>query len=406
MRLVLPNRADALHLSYCTNIHPGESLSDVRRALIEHTAVIAHQMHAGQPFGVGLRLSDRAARELEDRDACAAFAGLLSEHNLYVYTLNGFPYGAFHGAAVKQAVYRPDWRSDQRVQYTLRLARVLTELLPEGVNGSISTVPGGFRDDIMDDADRALVAAQLVRAAIALRTLAEQTGRHVLLALEPEPHCQIETLAEAIAFFEGFVFCRESIARVTNATGLTAQAAEGVLRAHLGVCLDVCHAAVEFEDVSEAVAALRRAGIAIGKVQLSNALRIARVDAAALEALRSFIDPVYLHQVVERGSDGLRRFLDLPDAIARQRAQPRNDVEWRVHFHIPLYAEPGGSLSSTAPVLRDALAALRQHAFTDHAEVETYTWDVLPAAMREGDVNASIVRELQFARGLLEGSTR
>lgn len=403
MRLALPNGARPLHLSYCTNIHPGESLAEVRRALVDHTAPIARSVNGDMPFGVGLRLSATAANELADDNARVAFQALLREHNLYVYTLNGFPFGAFHGTQVKQAVYRPDWRSDERVRYTLQLAQLLTDLLPDGVSGSISTVPGGFRDDIVNDAQRAQVAAQLVTSAIALHGLHQRSGRHVLLALEPEPHCQIETLSEAIAFFETFLLSRASIAQAMSATGLDRLAAEALLRAHLGVCLDVCHAAVEFEDVRMAVTALHKAGIAIGKVQLSNALRIARVDAVAIEALRPFIDTVYLHQVVERGPSGLRRFLDLPDAIASHQAQPRSDVEWRVHFHIPLYAEPVGPLSSTAPVLRDALAVLCEGAFTEQAEVETYTWDVLPPTLREGDVNASIARELRFARELLKG---
>lgn len=403
MRLNQSTDGRTVHLSYCTNVHPGESLREVQQALVEHTALVGREVSGGAPFGVGLRLSAAATNELHDPHARAVFRALLREHNLYVYTLNGFPYGAFHGERVKEAVYRPDWRSDARVHYTLQLAEILADLLPDGVNGSISTVPGGFRDDIVSATDHARVAAQLVTTAIGLHAIQERTGRRVVLALEPEPHCQIETLAEAIAFFETHLLSRGSIDHVAMQTGLARAAAESLLRDHLGVCLDVCHAAVEFEDMAVAVTALRAAGIRVGKMQLSNALRIARVTSAAIDTLRPFVDAVYLHQVVECCPSGLRRFLDLPQAIESFERAPREGVEWRVHFHIPLYADPVGVLSSTASVLRDALRLQRQHGFTDHLEVETYTWDVLPPSLREGDVNASIVRELRFTRALLEG---
>lgn len=406
MRLSRAGDATPLHLSYCTNIHPGESLDDVRRALLQHTVPIARAIHGDAPFGVGLRLSATAAEQLSKPDAVGDFAALLRAHNLYVYTLNGFPYGAFHGQRVKEAVYRPDWRSGERVRYTLQLAENLAVLLPDGVRGSISTVPGGFREEIVSDSECANVASQLVTVAVALHRLSERTGRQVVVALEPEPHCQLETLAEAIAFFESYVLAAPSIARVAYETGKGRADAEALLRRHLGVCLDACHAAVEFEDVRSAVGALDAAGIVVGKVQLSNALRVTRVDTAALEALRALADPVYLHQVVERSSEGLRRFVDLPDAIASFEKSPRASVEWRVHFHIPLYAEPQGVLSSTASVLAETCQVLRERCFTDHAEVETYTWDVLPPELREGDVNASVARELRVARDLLGGPVR
>lgn len=404
MRLSRAGEATPLHLSYCTNIHPGESLDEVRRALIQHTVPIARAVQGDAPFGLGLRLSALAAEQLSEPAALNDFAALLRAHNLYVYTLNGFPYGAFHGQRVKEAVYRPDWRSDERVHYTLQLAEILAALLPEGVRGSISTVPGGFREEIASESERARVTSHLVSVAMALHRVWERTGRSIVVSLEPEPHCQLETLAEAIAFFDSHVLSAPSIARVAYQTGLGLGDAEALLRRHLGVCLDVCHAAVEFEDVRSAVVALDAAGIIVGKVQLSNALRVTRVDAAALEVLRAFADPVYLHQVVERTPEGLRRFVDLPDAIASFEKSPRASVEWRVHFHIPLYAEPQGALSSTASVLADACQVLRERCFTDHAEVETYTWDVLPPELREGDVNASVVRELRVTRDLLGGA--
>lgn len=403
MRLKRGPDASTSHLTYCTNIHPGESLAEVSRALVDHTSFVAREFAAGVPFGVGLRLSAAAASEAlfpANRDQLVS---LLRDHDLYVFTINGFAYGDFHHARVKQQVYRPDWRTDERRDYTLGLARLLSELLPEGVNGTISTAPGGFRDDVVSDDDHERVTRQLITTAIELHRLQERTGRLVSLALEPEPHCQIETLTEAAAFFQQRLFSDTAVRRVASELGLSHPDAETLLQTHLGVCLDTCHAAVEFESIATAVQELRAVGVGVKKMQLSNALRVVSVDDESIERLRAFADDVYLHQVVERGADGLVRFVDLPDAIASMERNPRGDVEWRVHFHIPLYAQPESPLSSTGQALRDALTEQRRQPFTDHLEVETYTWDVLPPALRQADVNASIVAELRFVQALLEG---
>lgn len=401
MRLPFGHAARTAHLTYCTNVHPGESLTDVKRALVDHTAKIARAFSPEAPFGVGLRLSATAASQACVPSERETLRQLLSEHGLYVFTLNGFPFGTFHHARVKQEVYRPDWRTDERRRYTRDLSELLALLLPEDCDGSISTVPGGFRDEIVSEADRARVSHQLVSAAIELHQLRERTGRTIALALEPEPHCQLETLAEATTFFREQLFAASSCSRVATELGLGLADAETLLRRHLGVCLDTCHAAVEYESIDAAVTELHAAGVGVKKMQLSNALRIARVNAESIERLRAFVDHVYLHQVVERSDGRLVRFLDLPDAIESLERNPARDVEWRVHFHIPLFTEPAAPLSSTRPTLLDALSLQRRAPFTAHLEVETYTWDVLPASLRMTDLNASIVAELQFARAAL-----
>ena len=407
MQIASPGRP---HLTYCTNIHPGESLADVSALVRDHVVTVKRALSPVAGFGVGLRLSARASTELAAPDALESFRTLLEARRLYVFTINGFPFGAFHGEKVKEAVYRPDWLEQERVAYSDRLAWQLAALLPEGVSGSISTVPGAFRpriDGAETPAREALLAENLFSHALTLFRVREETGKLVELSLEPEPCCFLETTGEAVRFFEQRLFSQAGVARFAALAGLAAPAAEAFLRRHLGVCLDACHLAVEFEEPAEALAELEKHGIRIGKVQVTDALSVqlsgepAR-DEAAYRTLQRFSDDVYLHQVVERSEGGLVRYLDLPEALARARAAGRRaPSEWRIHFHVPVFAERLGALGSTQPFLRDLLSIAARKHVSDHFEVETYTWDVLPPEHRAMDVDAAVVRELEWTLGKL-----
>ncbi len=384
-------------LTYCTNIHAGESWPEVEKNLFGPVLDVKRRVSPSRPFGVGLRLSAAAVEALEKGPGAAELGRALRAKGTYVFTINGFPYGPFHGEPVKQSVYRPDWRAPQRAHYTCQLAGVLCDLLPEGGFGSISTVPGGFAPDLQEPSERGEVAAALLEQAVLLWRLHEQRGRTVALALEPEPCCLLETTQEAVAFFQDHLLSREALARVGSQAGLDRVASERLVRRHLGVCLDTCHAAVEFEEPEESLRLLSGAGIAVPKIQLSAGLQL-QPRGAALDQLRRYDESVYLHQVVARRADGrLLRYLDLPHAFASPEALAAE--EWRVHFHVPIHQRDLGVLSSTQPQLERLLGSLRAHAAAPHLEVETYTWDVLPPARRTSTVAESVARELEWARG-------
>lgn len=403
MRLLLPS--GPAHLTYCTNVHPGESWAETFGALRRHLPVVKRMVSPAAPMGVGLRLSAVAAEELGAPAEFDALRGFLEREGLYVFTVNGFPYGRFHGARVKERVYAPDWREPERLAYTDRLAELLAALLPDepGLSGSVSTVPGAFSDAGPCPRARGAIAEALILHAARLAALEDRTGRRIVLALEPEPMCLLETTAEAVGFFEDHLFGAAAAARFAALSGRAPAAAEGLLRRHLALCLDVCHAAVEFEAPAESLALLRGAGIAVAKLQLSSALAVARMDAATAESLRRFDDGVYLHQVVERGpGGGLARFLDLPDALAAW--ADRGDGapgarEWRVHCHVPVFHDaPLGRFATTQPTLLDMLERQRADGISAHLEVETYTWDVLPPELRAGGLDAAIAREIAWVR--------
>jgi len=384
-------------LTYCTNIHAGESWLAIRHSLDEHVPAIKAAVAPDRPLGIGLRLSGEAAAQARQPDAIAAFRDQLTGLGAYVFTINAFPYGPFHGVRVKEDVYLPDWRSAERVSFTADSAAVLAALLPDGLDGSISTVPGAFKPNGHAEGGADRMAANLVGAVADLVVTERRTGRRISLALEPEPCCFLETTDETLAFFRGVLLSPAVLDRLASATGVGRSEAERLLRRHLGVCYDVCHGSVEYEDPVAAMDELLAAGIAIPKVQLSAAMRVPAMTPALIEAVMRYDDGVYLHQTVVRNGGGLTRYVDLPDAVAAFR-DGRADGEWRIHCHVPLFLADLGDIGSTRGDLETVLAAFRRHARSAHLEVETYTWDVLPTGLRTGSKAADIAREIQFCR--------
>jgi hypothetical protein len=368
-------------LTYCTNIHPGEAWKDVRANLDSHLLEVKQQISPHEPFPVGLRLSAQAAREL-DEDEARRFSAWCAEKDCFVLSVNGFPYGPFHGENVKEAVYQPDWREPERVTYTRRLADLLAGWLPRGTAGSISTVPVAFAAEFGED-DWPGVRRHLLATLQHLDQIRQSGGPTIVLAFEPEPCCVLETSAQALHFFERMDLPLE-------------------LADLAGVCFDCCHQAVEFEEPEAGLELLRGAGIRIGKVQISSALRVLPHE---LDTLASFDEPTYLHQVVARWEDGtLSRHRDLPDFLASTSEERRPRLrECRVHFHVPIFAGQLGHCGTTRFFLEQLLPRLSHLAPDAALEVETYSWGVLPESLRSSRVATDIVRELEWARSHLEG---
>jgi sugar phosphate isomerase/epimerase len=394
----LANSPDASHLTYCTNIHPGETWEEVFASLRAHLPEIRANVMSAGPFGIGLRLSAIAAADLAAPDELASFKAFLAAENAYVFTINGFPYGQFHGVRVKENVYGPDWASDDRIEYTNRLAQILAALLPQGEEGSISTVPGTFA--AWADGRVDAIVENLVSHVAYLDALHAQTGRLIRLALEPEPCCFLETIDETVRFFTEHLHSQRSAEILAGITNHPVEHAAKLLQTHLGVCYDVCHAAIEYEDPEGSIAALRANSIGIYKLQLSSALRVARVDERTPQLLAPFDEPTYLHQVVGRQDGTLRKWLDLPAALAD--IDTAHGSEWRVHFHVPIFLDRMQDFDTTQFFLRDILALHRKSPISRHLEVETYTWDVLPQDYRGVTVGQAIARELNWVQEALD----
>jgi len=363
-------------LGYCSNVHPGETLAEVRAVIAESVAGV-RRARSLERMGSGLWLSARAAEELQDQTARAAFRAFLSEQGLDLFTLNGFPYGNFHSASVKEQVYQPDWTDLRRLDYTRQLATILADCLGDGQGeGTISTVPLGYRPGwTVVQQQQALEA--LGRLVIFLSELRQRTGRSIRVCLEMEPGCVLESTAEMLDLFG------EELSASTHRQGIAWEQVER----HLGVCFDVCHQAVLFEDPIDSLRRLHQAGIPIGKIQLSSALEIADPGEASVRAaLREFAEPRYLHQVRTVVQGELVGVTDLPQALASPGLPTTSS--WRVHFHVPVQAtvlEMQG-LSTTQAAIGQVLDFLSTHReLHPHLEVETYTWQVLPHKLQPAD---------------------
>jgi hypothetical protein len=391
-----------VHLTYCTNIHAGQSWQDIRTSLDEHVPAIKSAVAPSQPMGIGLRLSGAAAATVRQPEALAAFRDQLSVLGAYVFTINAFPFGPFHGVRVKEHVYLPDWRERERVAFTADSAAVLAGILPEGLEGSISTVPGAFKPNGRSREAVASMTRNLMMAVADLVDVKRRTGKHIALALEPEPCCFLETTDESVAFFEGELLKPEALDTLSTIVGVDRTEAERLLRRHLGICYDVCHGSVEYEDTVAALDRLLAAGIAIPKIQLSAAMRIPAMTKNLVNAVMRYNDGVYLHQSIVRRDDNLSRHVDLPDAVTAF-GEGHANGEWRIHCHVPVFLADLGEISSTRGDLVATLAALRQRTRSSHLEVETYTWDVLPDNVRTGSKSADIAREIAFCRQELVG---
>jgi hypothetical protein len=393
-----------IHLAYCTNIHRGETWEETFATLQKYTLAVRDRVSPNAPYAIGLRLGDQASRQLSDRATLTAFRKWLDEKNCYIFTINGFPFGSFHGTRVKEQVYAPDWTSPERVAYTNRLFDLLAELVP-GVEGSVSTVPCSFKEFITTPEQVEAMRANLWRCVEHIARVSEKSGKMLHLGLEPEPLCYLENTAETVAFFQQLCADRPQDERLAR---------------HLGVNYDTCHLAIEFEDAAASIRELQAHDIKISKLHFSSALKV-KPTKEARRALVSFVEPVYFHQVIAKwpdhapavnwNKDGLPEIQTANDSAARAAANklritrtkdldlalaqatnldnlPDDQLpEWRIHFHIPLHARPTEVFDTTTHQILGVIDLLAENPnLCNHIEMETYTWEVLPGPLKNRNV--------------------
>ncbi|MBP4138557.1 metabolite traffic protein EboE [Flavobacterium geliluteum] len=389
------------HLSYCTNIHAGESWEAVFKSIETYCIPLKEKVSPNKPFGIGLRLSYQAATELTLDNNLSIFKDWLQNNKMYVFTMNGFPYGNFHDQPVKDKVHFPDWTSDDRLQYTQLLFTILSELLPFGLEGGISTSPLSYKHWYPTEASlieaKKTATKQLVAVVTQLVNLHESKGTMMHLDIEPEPDGIIENSAEYIAFFEDYLL-KEGASLLAATLFCSLPKAKYYIRNHVQLCYDVCHFAIGFEKSEDVLQKMEKHNLKIGKLQISAALKCTASSNTTIQelqkCLRTFDEPTYLHQsVIKTINEELLKFNDLKNGIE---AMQREDFkELRTHFHVPIFIEDYQLLQSTQNDIIDVLKKWRQKEFTKHLEIETYTWQVLPAHLQT-DLEQSIERELKW----------
>jgi sugar phosphate isomerase/epimerase len=389
------------HLTYSTLVHPGDTWEEMWASLTTYVPKVKARVAPRAPFGVSLRLSARSADTLAksraERDKLKKF---LADNDMYLYTVNAFPYGPFKNQIVKEQVYEPDWRSEERTRYTINVAEVLADVVPEGIAPSIQSAPLGFKPRVTGPDVVASYTEHVLRVAAHLVALASRTGRTVTLALEPEPFCFLETTDEAVAYFTSHLYSGASAAALAKLAGVPISEAHAALRRHVGVVFDICHQAVVYENIAESLQKLVDAGIPIFKLQEAAAMRVPEVTQKIVDTLSRYAKTIYLTQTVEKKDGKLTRFLNLEDAFKAWQADP-GPREWRTHFHVPVFLDSLGELGTTRFAIEDALKFHKANPLSRQLEIETYTWDVLPEHLKTGDIVDYVTRELEWVRGQL-----
>jgi hypothetical protein len=389
------------HLTYSTLVHPADNWEQLWDSLQRFVPKVKARVSPNAPFGVCIRLAAPTAEVLVDNAAeRARLKAFLADQDLYVYTANAFPYGAFKGTVVKEQVYEPDWRSEARTQYTMAVADILADIGTAAVPPSIQTAPLGFKPNVTGPDVVASYTAHVLRVVAHLVQLEQRTGRRVTLAIEPEPHCFLETTDETVAYFTGHLYTGAAAQRLATLAGLPVSEAHVALHTYLGIVFDIGHQAVGFEDIPTSLQTLVDAGIPIFKLQEVAAMHIPAVTQQAVDALAPFAKTVYLSQTVQKKDGQLTKFLNLEDAFAAWQSDP-GPREWRTHFHVPVFLEDLGAFRTTRFALEDALKVHKATPLSRQLEIETYTWDVLPAHLKTGDIVEYVCREIEWVKGQL-----
>jgi hypothetical protein len=389
------------HLTYSTLVHPADTWPQLWDSLQTFVPQVKARVSPTAPFGVCIRLAAPTVEFLAAHPAeRTRLKQFLADQDLYVYTANAFPYGAFKGTVVKEQVYEPDWRTEARTQYTMAVADILAEIGTPAVPPSIQTAPLGFKPNVTGPAVVASYTEHVLRVAAHLVQIEARTGRLVTLAIEPEPHCFLETTAETVAYFTDHLYTGAAATRLAALAGLPVSEAHVALRRHIGIVFDIGHQAVGFEHIPTSLQQLVDAGIPIFKLQEVAAMHIPQVTQAAVDALAPFAKTVYLSQTVQLQDGQITKFLNLEDAFAAWTRDP-GPREWRTHFHVPVFLEDLGAFRTTRFALEDALQFHKATPLSRQLEIETYTWDVLPAHLKTGDIVDYVVREIEWVKGQL-----
>jgi hypothetical protein len=390
------------HLSYSTLVHPGDNWELMEHSLRTYVPQVKKRVSPNEPFGLSLRLAAPSAEALvKDKKAREGLKSFMAENDLYLYTVNAFPYGQFKDTIVKEQVYEPDWRSEERTQYTINVADILADCAPEGLASSIQTAPLGFKPRVTGPDVVASYTEHVMRVAAHLVKIEQRTGKTVTLGLEPEPRCFLETTDETIEYFTNHLYSGRSAERLAKLAEIPVSDAIAALRRHLGIVFDIGHQAVGFEDIPASLQKLVDAGVPILKLQEVAAMHMPQVTDETIEALQRFAKTVYLSQTVEKKDGKLTRFLNLEDAFAARKADP-GPREWRTHFHVPVFLDDlGGKFGTTRFALEQALKMHKEKPLSGQLEIETYTWDVLPEHLKTGDIVDYVCREIEWVRGQL-----
>ncbi|MGH9242117.1 MAG: metabolite traffic protein EboE [Vicinamibacterales bacterium] len=390
------------HLTYSTLVHQTDNWEQLWKSVNTYLPAVKARVAPHEKFGVCLRTSAPSAELLSaEPSKVADLKKFFADNDLYLYTANAFVYGVFKKQVIKEDVYEPDWATPERREYTKKVANLLAELAPEGINPSIQSAPLGFKPKVTGDDVVEAYTSNVIDVVAHLVELKKKTGKTVTLGLEPEPRCYLETTDETITYFKNHLFSGETAKRLAKKTGLNETDAAQAMRDYMGVVFDIGHQSVGYEDIPASLQKLVDNGVQIVKLQEAASMYIPDVSQKTVDALQTFAKTIYLSQTCQKKDGKMTWFLNLEDAFEDWYKNP-GPREWRTHFHVPVFLNDlGGAFGTTRFALEQALAFHKKTPLSTHLEIETYTWDVLPDHLKTGDIVEYVTRELDWVKGQL-----
>ncbi|HET9192939.1 MAG TPA: metabolite traffic protein EboE [Vicinamibacterales bacterium] len=389
------------HLTYSTLVHQTDNWEQLWKSVNTYLPAVKARVAPHEKFGVCLRTSAPSAELLSaEPSKVADLKKFFADNDLYLYTANAFVYGVFKKQVIKEDVYEPDWATPERGEYTKKVANLLAELAPEGINPSIQSAPLGFKPKVTGDDVVEAYTSNVIDVVAHLVELKKKTGKTVTLGLEPEPRCYLETTDETITYFKNHLFSGGTAKRLAKKTGLNEADAAQAMRDYMGVVFDIGHQAVGYEDIPASLQKLVDSGVQIVKLQEAASMYIPDVSQKIVDALQTFAKTIYLSQTCQKKDGKMTWFLNLEDAFEDWYKNP-GPREWRTHFHVPVFLNDLGAFGTTRFALEQALAFHKKRPLSTHLEIETYTWDVLPDHLKTGDIVEYVTRELDWVKGQL-----
>jgi hypothetical protein len=389
------------HLTYSTLVHQTDDWEQLWKSVNTYLPAVKARVAPDQKFGVCLRTSAPSAELLSTEPSKVAdLKRFFSDNDLYLYTANAFVYGVFKKQVIKEDVYEPDWATPERRDYTKKVANLLAELAPEGINPSIQSAPLGFKPKVTGDDVVEAYTSNVIDVVAHLVELQKKTGKIVTLGLEPEPRCYLETTDETIQYFKTHLFAPKTTERLADKTGLHPADAAIAMRRHMGVVFDIGHQSVGYEDIPASLQKLVDNDVQIVKLQEAASMRMPEVTQKTVDALQPYAKTIYLSQTCQKKDGKMTWFLNLEDAFEDWHRNP-GPREWRTHFHVPVFLNDLGAFGTTRFALEQALAFHKKTPLSTHLEIETYTWDVLPDHLKTGDIVEYVTREIDWVKGEL-----
>jgi len=386
------------HLTYSTLVHPGDDWEQIWSSVKTYLPKVKANVSPNDKFGVCLRLAAPTVEALvQDPSKVQDLKHFFADNDLYLYTSNAFVYGVFKNQVIKEQVYEPDWATEDRTTYTMKIADILGDLAPEGINPSIQSAPLGFKPKVTGDDVVETYTTNVIRVVNHLLEVKKRTGKMVPLGLEPEPRCYLETTDETITYFKNHLFSGKTAQRLAKMAGINEADAAQAMRDYTGVVFDIGHQSVGFEDIPTSLQKLVDNGIKITKLQEAASMSMPHVTKETIDALQAYAKTVYLSQTCQRKDGKTQWFLNLEDAFADFEKDP-TPREWRTHFHVPVFLDDLGPFRTTRFALEQALAFHKKNPTSAHLEIETYTWDVLPSHLKTGDIVEYVTRELDWVK--------